>query len=342
MPWACLAPLRWGPSFAPEPGWSPGGRYGATPPPLRLVETDLEAGWYQKGGSITGLSRLAVNLRIINDNLAGYFRGSMGCSPQSCEDVPIMHILVPNQPRFNLPSPSFRSAESYLCFNPSQQGKLKNMKTITHLHSRRNPLTTTIPFLQGSIYLRFAVLMGALLMIMSVARADGLLWDWTYNTDESFTSGLFFTGVGTFTTTSTAIGGYYAVTGITGTWTISPGDNPGPTYTITSLISPGSDGGVGGTTGENDNLLAIASPQLTTYAGIAFTDSSGETDTILGDPSYIYRGAIVVSGTPSYDNGGFFTATQVAAVPEPSNLAAGLLCMALIAYRSAAQCRLKR
>ena len=179
-------------------------------------------------------------------------------------------------------------------------------------------------------------------MIMSVARADGLLWDWTYNTDESFTSGLFFTGVGTFTTTSTAIGGYYAVTGITGTWTISPGDNPGPTYTITSLISSGSDGGVGGTTGENDNLLAIASPQLTTYAGIAFTDSSGETDTILGDPSYIYRGAIVVSGTPSYDNGGFFTATQVAAVPEPSNLAAGLLCMALIAYRSAAQCRLKR
>jgi hypothetical protein len=62
-------------------------------------------------------------------------------------------------------------------------------------------------------------------------------------------------------------------------------------------------------------------------------DSSGETDAILGSPEFEvpapYRGAIDVSGIPYYDNGGFFTATQVAAaVPDGASTIA-LLGLAL-------------
>jgi hypothetical protein len=195
------------------------------------------------------------------------------------------------------------------------------MKALTYLNARRSSIATTFTLIQGSLYLRIAVLLGALLMSTLVTRAD-LLWDWSYQTSESFTSGLFFTGSGTLTTSSTPSDGFYTVTGITGTWTLSPGDNPGPTYTITGLISPGGDGGLNSSVGQNDNLLALGSPQLTNYAGIGFTDSSGATDAIYfannEGPDGAYRGGTDPSGTPAFDDVAFFTA---APVPEPSSWA---------------------
>jgi hypothetical protein len=100
------------------------------------------------------------------------------------------------------------------------------------------------------------------LLLQLVEPARAITWRWNYVADTLLAPNCG--GSGTFTTTDTPVDGSYTITGITGTTRV-PGI-PNVISPITAPLPPDTFFG-------NDNLLAVAPPQLTA-SGVAFSTTA--------------------------------------------------------------------
>ena len=151
-----------------------------------------------------------------------------------------------------------------------------------------------------------ALLLATTLALPMSAHAIDWTWSWT-GTGEFITD----TGSGTLTTND-LLSGKYLITAMTGTWNGA---------SITGLLAPGTYPNVSG----NDNFLLDGSPQLGP-SGLSFETASisSQVNLYKSLPDYAW-----LSSDDGYGNG-TFTATQVAAVPEPETYALMLAGLAVV------------
>ena len=147
-----------------------------------------------------------------------------------------------------------------------------------------------------------ALLLATTLAFPTSANAV-VVWDWSWSGTDN--------GSGTLTTND-LLSGKYLITAMTGTWNGA---------SITGLLAPGTYPNVSG----NDNFLLDGSPQLGP-SGLSFetASSSSQVNLYKSLPDYAW-----LSSDDGYGNG-TFTATQVAAVPEPETYALMLAGLAVV------------
>ena len=137
--------------------------------------------------------------------------------------------------------------------------------------------------------------------LTAAARAD-LTWDWSF-TGTTIDYGSLVSGGGTLTTDPLS-GGGYSITSISGTFAGN---------TITSLDyvfgDPDNTLWTPGYNGQGDDSLL-------SYGGLSFDDNTGDAVNIY-DNSGTYQ---AIDFYESYSNFGTFTATEVTAAPEPSQV----------------------
>lgn len=146
----------------------------------------------------------------------------------------------------------------------------------------------------------------ALLLVTTLAlpmSAYAVEWTWSWTGSEATCPSVCNAGSGTLTTND-LLSGTYLITAMTGTWN---------TANITGLLPVGTQVVPGF---PSDNLLSEFPPQQLTDKGLSFETSTRERVNLYHQGSYFAYS----SGT-SFDDPGFFTATQVAAVPEPGTYA---------------------
>ena len=147
-----------------------------------------------------------------------------------------------------------------------------------------------------------ALLLAAALALPTSANAV-VVWDWSWSGTDI--------GSGTLTTNDLSSGSYL-ITAMTGTWNTE----------VITLLPAGTEVDSGFPI---DNLL-FDLPQQLSLAGLGFTTFS-ENVNLFADSPY----AVVTSPiSEEYYRGGVFTATPVAAVPEPETYALMLAGLALV------------
>jgi MYXO-CTERM domain-containing protein len=186
-------------------------------------------------------------------------------------------------------------------------------------------------------WLIWVLVVGAFAGIVSTARAQ-LTWDWTYTSQTPLPaeSGIFssFSGSGTLTTGTTETNGFYTITSISGTWSITTAVAPFETgaQSITGLAL----NFVG-----SDHLLSASGGQLDA-SGLAFGLSNGNQvqmrNVTFADFATEFSGTNPSNFTQDYlgDAGAnpnpavTFTAVEVA--PEPSSWVLGVAAFGLLFY----------
>ena len=144
----------------------------------------------------------------------------------------------------------------------------------------------------------------ALALLGAAVTANAQLsWNWVYGGDMS--------GSGTLTTTAN-LGGYYQITGITGTF----GGDGKPIYNITGLQT----GWVPeGANIPDNHLLADG---IVSLQGLGFSLGGSQNVYLFQDMPETYPSHVRVSGDyfPNADTGNFSATLDTASVPEPSQI----------------------
>ena len=167
----------------------------------------------------------------------------------------------------------------------------------------------------NKLILKATLLLAAALALPISANAT-VYWDWTWTTSDARSTD----SSGTLTTVDLSARSYL-ITAMTGTWN---------GYVIDHLLDTGR-------LENNSNLLLDDSPQLD-MDGVAFETVLGKTNIRYSDDlsAYFWRTTGGDGRTRLGEGVGTFTATQVAAVPEPETYA---LMLAGLAVVGAAACR---
>jgi hypothetical protein len=139
--------------------------------------------------------------------------------------------------------------------------------------------------------------------LTAAARAD-IAWDWSFTGSDNY-SGPLVSGGRTLTTGVLGSGGTggYLVTSISGTFA-------GNTVTsLSSYFGPDNTLWTPGNNGLGDDFLL-------SYYGLSFNDNTGDAGNFYDDFGDYFAG----DAYDNYENIGTFTATEVTAAPEPSQV----------------------